>query len=46
MTGEKVVIGTSTKTVFQRAIAPFHNPGSSWARRSRPPADFDEMKPV
>ena len=45
-TGEKVVTGTSTKIVFQHAIAPFHNPGSSCARRSRPPLDFDEMKPV
>ena len=45
-TGEKVVMGTSTKTVFHLAMAPFHSPGSSCARRSRPPADFDEMKPV
>ena len=45
-TGEKVVIGTSTSTVFQFAIAPFHNPGNSCARRSRPPLDFDEINPV
>ena len=38
--------GTSTKTVFHFAIAPFQSPGSSCARRSRPPEDFDEMNPV
>ncbi len=45
-TGEKVEIGTSTKMVFQSAIAPFQRPGSSCARRSRPPLDFEEIKPV
>lgn len=28
-TGEKVDTGTSTKTVFHLAMAPFHRPGSS-----------------
>lgn len=46
LTGEKVEIGTSTKMVFQSAIAPFQRPGSSCARRSRPPLDFEEIKPV
>lgn len=28
-TGEKVEMGTSTKSVFQADIAPFHKPGNS-----------------
>ena len=36
-----VANGTSTNTVCQPAIAPFHKPGRSSARRSRPPDDFD-----
>src|SRR5690606_1208696 len=35
-TGLNVVNGTSTKTVFQKAIPPFHNPGSSNAFNSFP----------
>src|SRR5574344_251775 len=35
-TGLNVVIGTSTKIVFQSLIAPFHKPGSSNAFRSLP----------
>src|SRR5207247_11037794 len=36
LTGLNVLRGTSTKTVFQRAMAPFHRPGSSRALRARP----------
>ena len=32
LTGLKVAIGTSTKTVFQKAIDPFHRPGRSSAK--------------
>ncbi len=39
-TGEKVAIGTSTKIVFQSAIAPFHSPGSSRAFSTFPSFDF------
>lgn len=35
-TGLKVRAGTSTKTVFQPAIAPFHSPGRSSATSGRP----------
>jgi len=45
-TGLKVSIGTSTNTVIQSAIAPFHSPGSSKARNSRPSFDLLETKPV
>lgn len=37
---------TSTNTVFHRAIAPFHRPGSSMARSGLPCCDFSEMNPV
>ena len=37
------MIGTSTSTVFHFAIAPFHKPGNSCARNSRPLLDFDEI---
>ena len=36
LTGVKVSDGTSTKTVFQCAIAPFHRPGRSSTRISAP----------
>ena len=39
-------IGTSTNTVFQSDIAPFHNPGNSRAFNSFPFLDFREMNPV
>ncbi len=39
-------MGTSTKMVFHRDIVPFHKPGNSCARNSRPPLDLDEIKPV
>ncbi len=39
-------MGTSTKTVFHRAMAPFQRPGSSCASNSRPPSDLREIKPV
>ena len=45
-TGLKVPSGTSTKTVFQSLIEPFHNPGSSKALSSRPFFDLELMKPV
>ena len=31
---------------FHRDIVPFHKPGNSCARNSRPPLDLDEIKPV
>lgn len=37
---------TSTNTVFHRAIAPFHRPGSSMARSGLPCCDFSETNPV
>ena len=37
----KVSIGTSTKTVFQPAIAPFHRPGRSSTRTLRPASVFE-----
>lgn len=46
LTGVNVVMGTSTKTVFQCAIAPFHSPGRSIARSARPPYDLSEINPV
>ncbi len=45
-TGLNVVRGTSTNTVDQSLIAPFHRPGSSKARSSLPPLLFVEIKPV
>ena len=45
-TGLKVSMGTSTKTVIQSAMAPFHSPGSSRAFSSRPSFDLLETKPV
>ena len=45
-TGLNVESGTSTKTVFQSLIAPFHSPGSSSAFSSRPFLLLLLMKPV
>ena len=44
LTGLKVSSGTSTKTVFQKAIDPFHKPGSSSALISFPSCDFSEIQ--
>src|SRR5687768_2955168 len=46
LTGANVSSGTSTKTVFQPAMAPFQRPGRSSALRGRPSCDLLEMKTV
>src|SRR5512139_47260 len=45
-TGVNVLPGTSTSTVFQCAMDPFHNPGSSSAFKGLPFLNFLLMKPV
>lgn len=45
-TGLNVEIGTSTNTVFQSDMAPFHSPGNSRAFNSFPFFDFSDMNPV
>ena len=45
-TGLNVSIGTSTNTVFQSAIAPFHSPGRSRAFRAIPFLDFSDINQV
>lgn len=45
-TGLKVVSGTSTNTVFQSLMAPFHSPGSSRAFSALPFFDLLLMNPV
>src|SRR5690554_6113270 len=46
LTGLNVLMGTSTKIVFQSLIAPFHKPGSSKAFSGLPLIDLDDINPV
>jgi len=44
LTGANVASGTSTNTVFQRAIDPFQRPGRSIERSGRPSCDFSTIR--